>query len=376
MKAQVKCLIIMVWGLTPVALQTSIVLLLMAAAPVGVQACRLLEPPAGQQNTLWVHIEGPCLPEERRAFAVKAADVLQALEQGKSLDLQGVLVVDDLMLDHLPVQSVSESFGIPSGIRDRLQQRRLERVRVITGEMHIREALFEKVLATNLGSDLLIILGEVDLTGTVFHQSVDFSNIVFARPFIFANVQVEYEGFFIGAQFEQAADFSHVMFGTHSRFHKAVFRDRVTFSNTDFKGVTEFLEVEFQQATDFSRVHFFSGTGFSGSVFHGPVDFSKATADKELYFRFAEFKQTVSFREAQFHNIVDYTNARFDGDQDFSKVQFAVKPEFSGSNFSLDVPTSWDWEDQKSQLVILCGLVVVVLIFLWASKRKPKGKSA
>ena len=348
----------------------ALVLGLFGLFPVSVEACRLLPTPQGIEDVFWVHLEGPCLPEEQAVLAVRGTDILDALEHGRSIDLEGVLVVDDVMLDLLPLHDLSGHAGIPQAVRERLQKQDIAAVRVVPGSLSIRYSRFEKVLATNLVEGALLILGAVDFTGTVFQQSIDLSKTVFVGPLVFSRVRVDFEGFFIGSQFDRAVDFSHVTFGTHSRFHKAGFRDRVTFAEANFTGVAEFLEVEFRQAANFSRSHFASGTGFSGSVFDGPADFSAITVDHEIYFRFAEFKQSVSFQHAQFHNVVDFTNARFDGGQDFSGAIFHTQPELTGSNLPLDPASAQDWRSQQAQLGILVGLVVLVLFSLWVSKRK------
>ena len=176
--------------------------------PSQVWACSLSEPPAHVADTLWVHLEGLCFSSDQHEWAVKGADVLDALKAGKNLDFQGVLVVDDVMLDQLPLQSLTEVPNLPNHIREDLQQRGLEAVRVIPGAISIRDSQFEKVLATNLVDEALVILGQVDVSGTTFSQSMDFSKIIFVKPVMFSNVNVQYEGFFIGAQFEETADFS------------------------------------------------------------------------------------------------------------------------------------------------------------------------
>ena len=339
-------------------------------------ACRLLDPPVNRADTLWVHIEGFCLSTDQRGWAVKGADVLEALKAGKSLDFQGALVVGDIMLDQLPVQPVAEIPNIPAVIQERLHKRGLETVRVIQGAMAIRDSRFEQVLATNLVNDALVILGEVTISETTFLQSLDFSKIIFAKPLVFTNVQVEYEGFFIGAQFEQAVDFSHTIFGTHSRFHKAVFRGPVLFVEVEFQGVAEFLEVQFQQTANFSQAKFLSGTGFSGSVFHGPLDFSGVRTKQEIYFRFSEFKERVSFRNGQFQSVVDFSNSHFEGEHDFSEAEFAVQPEFAASNISVQVPISRPRFNKQSQWIIFGGLVILVGIYLWISRRSTGGHSA
>ncbi len=353
-----------------------VLLFLLSGFTSTVWACRLLEPPVPATDVLWVHLEGLCFSADQREWAVKGADILEALKAGKSLDLQGILVEDDVMLDQLPIQSTAEIPRIPQRIHDRLMQQGIEKIRVIPGALTIRDSQIEKVLATNLVNDFLVILGTVDVSGTTFLQSVDFSNIIFAKPVIMTNVNVEHEGFFIQAQFEDTVDFSHTKFGTHSRFHKAMFRSPVNFSDVEFQGVAEFLEVEFLQTVNFSRANFMSGTGFSGSVFHGPVDFLAVKAKRETYFRFSEFKDRVSFRRGQFQNVVDFSNSRFEGAHDFSKGEFAVQPDFTASNISVDVSVSNRKVNQQSQWLLFGGLLLLVGICLWIFKRKTWSPSA
>ncbi len=339
-------------------------------------ACRALDPPTDAVDTLWVHLEGLCFTSDQRERAVKGIDVLEAVKTGKNLDFQGALVVDDVMFDQLPLQAVADLPDLPAAIQERLQQQGLAMVRVIPGSITIRDSQFEKNLATNLLNDVLVILGEVNIAGSTFLQSLDFSKILFAKPVVFTDVTVENEGFFIGVQFEGSVDFSHTNFGTHSRFHKAIFRAPVTFADVQFQGVAEFLEVEFQEAADFSRANFMSGTGFSGSVFRGPADFSGIKTEREVYFRFSEFKQQVSFRDAHIRNVLDFSNSSFEGEHNFSNAEFAVAPDFTASNISVDVSVSGRKPSQQSQWLLLGGLLMLVAIYLWVSKRKTPGHSA
>ncbi len=336
-------------------------------------ACRELEPPSQAMDTLWVHLEGFCFTSDQREWALKGSDVLEAVKSGKNLDFQGALIVDDVMFDQLPLQAVAD---LPAAIQERLQQQDVAMVRVIPGSITIRDSQFEKNLATNLRNDILVVLGEVNISDSTFLQSLDFSKILFTKPVVFTDVKVEHEGFFIGAQFEDTVDFSHTNFGTHSRFHKAIFRAPVTFADVQFQGVAEFLEVKFQQAADFSRVNFMSGTGFSGSVFLGPADFSGIKTEREVYFRFSEFKQEVSFRDAHIRHVLDFSNSSFKGEYNFSNAEFAIAPDFTASNISVDVTVSGRKPTQQSQWLLFGGLLVLVGIYLWISKRKTPGHSA
>jgi uncharacterized protein YjbI with pentapeptide repeats len=332
------------------------------------EACRLLPIPQGSEQVFWVHVEGSCLPEEEAALAVKGADLLAALMEGKGIDLDHVVVVDPVMLDLLPQQALSDNPSVPQAVGKRLQEQGVTSVRVIPKAISIRHSRFEKVIATNLVDDVLLMLEPVDFTGTVFQQSLDLSKTVFVAPVRFSNARVDFEGFFIGSQFVQGVDFSHVTFGTHSRFHQAQFRDRVTFADAHFAGVAEFLEVRFHQTVDFSRSVFAGGTGFSGSVFKGAADFSAISAAQEIYFRFTEFRNLVTFAHAQFHTVVDFTNAKFDGTQDFSGVEFRTAPELTGSNLPVELTEVQHGPSHVGQVGIFLGLVFLVFCYLWISK--------
>ena len=80
-----------------------VALFLVTALNSSAWGCRLLDPPAGRSDTLWVHLEGLCLSTDRHQWAIKGVEVLDALKAGKSLDFQGALVVGDVLLDQLPL---------------------------------------------------------------------------------------------------------------------------------------------------------------------------------------------------------------------------------------------------------------------------------
>lgn len=334
------------------------------------EACRLLERPAGLEEVMWIHVEGSCSSDERRDLAVAGADILRALEQGKNVDLEGVVVTGNVMLDQLPLHPLADLPELPSSIQEVLTPRRVDALRVIPGSIRIIKSQFEKVLATNLSDGALVILGEVDLRESVFVQSMDWSKTIFAQPVRFSGMRIDFEGFFIGAQFMQSADFSKVVFGTHSRFHKAVFHAPVTFSEVHFNGVAELLEVIFHGEANFSDVFFESGTGFSGSVFQGAANFSGTVFAKEIYFRFSEFQDLVTFAGADFQSVVDFSNAQFIKPADFSGASFSVRPEHAGSNVQLPDLSRNLWGHPAIQLIIaVCLLLLVGLHYLRGSKK-------
>ncbi|MDR4495669.1 MAG: pentapeptide repeat-containing protein [Nitrospirales bacterium] len=338
--------------------------------PTLADACRLLERPSGLEEVFWVHLDEGCSAVERRELAVSGADVLAALEQGKSVDLNGVVVTGDVMLDRLSTRRVADLSSLSVQVREELTQQRLETIRFIPGSLRIRESQFEKVLATNLSKGALLILGEVDLTDAVFVRSLDWSKTIFVHPATFKGMRVDFEGFFIGARFMQTVDFSHAQFGTHSRFYKAVFGAPVNFKEVQFKGIAEFLEVNFRGEANFSQAAFESGTGFSGSVFQGLADFSGAVFTHETYFRFSEFTDRIRFTGTDFEKTVDFSNARFAKPADFSGASFALRPEHEGSNLALPELSPVWWKNPVILLVIsVCLLLLVGIHYLRTGKK-------
>ncbi len=338
---------------------TSILFLIHLGTFQTLYACGLVDPPEHIRYTLWIHVEGPCLPGQRQDYAVQPEQLLSALAQGHSLDLKGVVIAESVMLDQLPLQDLSSLPDLPSSIRARFQEQGLEKIRVIAGSVHIRDAQFEKVLATNLVDGALVVLGEVNLSQSVFDQSVDFSRTVFAESVTFSEIEVNSETFFIGAQFDGPVDFSQVTFGTHTRFHKAQFHDAVTFSGARFMGVAEFLEVAFRNTAAFPNTFFAGGTGFSGSIFSGPADFSRMKAKYEVYFRFSTFAQQASFRDGEFDRVVDFTKAQFANEHDFSGAKFMIQPIFLESNISPEVTVSGQGEGISVEILIVLGMILL-----------------
>lgn len=338
--------------------------------PTLAEACRLLERPSGLEEVLWVHLDGHCSLAERREMAVSGSDLLAALEQGKSVDLQGVVVTGDVLLDRLSLHPVADLPKLPSSVQENLTQRRVEAIRFIPGSIKIRASQFDQVFATNLSEGALVILGEMDLRDSVFVQSIDFSKTIFVEPVTVNGMRVDFEGFFIGAQFLQAADFSQVMFGTHSRFHKAIFQAPATFADVRFKGVAEFLEVTFNREAKFSNVGFDSGTGFSGSVFRELADFSGSVFAQEIYFRFSEFQDKVRFAGVDFRKVVDFSNAKFANPADFSGASFLIRPESAGSNLQLPDLSRNLWQNPAIQLTIAVCLLLLGGLHYFRSGRK------
>ncbi|RMH07960.1 MAG: hypothetical protein D6704_04065 [Nitrospirae bacterium] len=341
-------------------------LVLLWASTVGLawEPCRMDtgEDPSRSRTMFVRHLRGHCSAEDRKAFAVPAGSILDALKDGYGVDLDGVVVTGDLMLDRLPLEPVPLNRISAAFVRDRFQAEHVTRVYIIHGPFRLRHAEVHGILATNLYKrGYLVVMGPFDLTGTRFHRSIDFSRTVFLDSVDVSGAVIAYEAFFIRALFLDRARFEKTAFGTHTRFYKAVFGDRVAFTRAGFNGLAEFLEVTFQQDASFSRTRFVMGTGFSGSRFTRGLDFSEATFDREAFFRFTAFEGDAYFRRTVFHNVADFTQAQFRGISDFTKVRFAKPPQLAGTSISLPESTQLAGLHDPQ---ILTGVIIATLVIL------------
>ena len=335
-----------------------------------VQACRIDNSKVSSPGIFRQHVVGSCSIDDRTALALSAKGLLEALKTGKSLDLQGVVVTGDLALEQLPRQPLDQVTLPSQEVRRMLDQRGIKALRMIPGSLIIRDSIFLGNLATNLRDGALVILGGIDMSGTKFHKSVDFSRTIFLGPSNFSEVTVQFEGFFINAYFTQDATFSKTSFGTHTRFHKTYFGGNAKFDHATFNGIAELLEVVVENEADFLQTSFLMGTGFSGAIFRGPVNFSHSIFEREGYFRFTKFERAAIFSGAKFREVVDFTNANFQESSDFTGAVFAKPPDFSGADIDVQNQQFDVLQDQKVQWGILATFLVFFLFFLWRVRHR------
>ena len=310
------------------------------------------------------HLGRDCTAQEREAQAVTAAELLAAFRSGKVVDLSGVVLTGDLMLDELPLVFVKTLDVLSPRVQDAILKQRLQQVRVISGPILIRNSLVRGRIATNLKEGYLVVKGPVTMTGTTFERSVDFSHAAFAGSVDFSEAVLLREGFFIRALFSQAARFEKTAFGVHSRFHKAVFSETVTFLRAGFNGLAEFLEVTFEKDASFSRTYFKLGTGFSASRFRGVLDFSEAMFEREAFFLFTVFEGDAYFRRTTFRALADFTDAEFMGVNDFAKVFFQIEPRFIRTKMSGTNQSPGGLHDPRFLYGIAAALLIFTILFV------------
>jgi len=333
--------------------------------PLGATAsnCQVETLASGPGVVLTLHLSAECTEQEREAQAVNAAQLLQAIREGKGIDLSGVVIRGDLSLDTLPVGPLPPEL---EGMKE-LQGRE---VRVIPGSMMIVDSVVRGAIRHGSAQGLLVVKGPVTFSGTTFEQVVDLSRVVFIQPVTFSGARFLRESYFVQGRFLRDLFAENTSFGPHTRFHRSVFQRPVTFQQARFNGLAEFLEVVFEKDVNLSGAYFKMGTGFSGSRFQGLADFSEVLFDREAFFTFSLFDGDADFHRATFRSTADFSDASFKGRDDFSKALFEKGPQFTRVARSATAQAPLGLENQTVQYAVIfsllvCGALLIVYLIRW-----------
>ncbi|HXH85520.1 MAG TPA: pentapeptide repeat-containing protein, partial [Nitrospira sp.] len=202
------------------------------------------------------HLSAECTDSEREARSIDALNLTAALKRGQTIDLSGVVIHGDLVLDTLPVSADPPEID---GVR--IQQG--GEMRVVAGEVSIVNSVVRGVVKHQSAEGRLLFNGPVTFSGTTFEQPVDLSRAVFTQPVTLSGAVFLRESYFVQGRFLGEVIGETTAFGPHTRFHRSQFHGPVTFQQSGFGGLTEFLEVVFERDANFSRTYFKSGAGFS-----------------------------------------------------------------------------------------------------------------
>jgi hypothetical protein len=319
--------------------------------------CLVEENGGGAQHLFKIHLSASCTEADREARAVDASKILAALKLGEAIDLSGVVIRGDLVLDTLPVIS-----NAPAVEGVTLQQE--AEVRVVSGAVSIVDSIVRGAVRHHSMRGILLFAGPVTLAGTTFEQPVDFSRSVFAQPVTLSRAIFLRECYFVQGRFVREVTGEKTAFGPHTRFHRSQFHGPVTFQQSGFSGLAEFLEVVFDRDANFSRTYFKQGTGFSGGEFKGLADFSEALFDGDAFFTFTRFDGDAFFRRATFRATADFDDAQFNAREDFSKVFFEKGPQFTRAKRSAQGSQALGIENPGVQYAITLSLFLFSAILI------------
>jgi len=279
-------------------------------------ACLDAPPASASEVGLILHLSSTCSSDEREAHMVSGEAVVEAIAQGRRVDLVGVIIRGDLIFDRLAV-------NVTEGLNEGEDEQRFVRA-----ALSIRDSDVWGVVRHRSPDSVLEFEGPVDFQGSRFREGVDLSHSVFQGKVELSHATFEKEAHFVQGRFMEEVACRETKFGPSTRFHRSTFRRSLDCKNALFDGMTEFLEVTFEQPTTFEQARFGQGTGFSGSRFKSRVDFGEAIFSRETFFGFTVFERETVFAGAQFLGSADFSNAEFGQPDDLAKARFDQPPIF------------------------------------------------
>src|SRR5688572_7356639 len=109
--------------------------------------CLMERAPSGSAAPFLRHLGKDCSERERDTHAIRADELLTALKAGNGVDLAGMVITGDLMLDELPLVAV-ETLAIASPrIQAAILTSNVKKIRVIPGPISIRDSVMRGILA-------------------------------------------------------------------------------------------------------------------------------------------------------------------------------------------------------------------------------------
>lgn len=334
-------------------------------------ACVVEAQPLGAEAGLVIHLLPGCTMAEREAHAVHSEAVMDAIAQGRPVDLLGVIVRGDLIFDYLTPQTTSRPLISATDMTDRADHVGGDEQRIVREILSIRHSVVTGAVRHRSVGGTLRFERTVDLYGSHFREGVDLSRSVYQEAVELSAATFEKEAYFVQGQFARQMQCRDTKFGPSTRFHRSVFRGSVNCTGALFDGMAEFLEVKFEQPVLFERSRFGLGTGFSGSRFKSRVSFSEAIFSRETFFGFAIFENEAVFSGAQFLGSADFSNARFMRQDDLAKARFDQPPLLAHTKrIGPDPPLGLSQARSGQYALTLVFLVVAALLVAYAVKMK------
>ena len=350
---------------------TSAIVLCAVILPDKIRAeCTMERSESGKDAVYSIRLNASCTETERGARAIPARDLMRVLASGKGIDLAGVVIEGDLLLDELPIQKMSAVQDLALEDRRDLANLPDEAVRVIRGPFVIKNSRVRGRIVNPLKQGYLVITGPTVLAQTHFEGSVDLSRTMFLGLVDGSAAVFGQQSYFVQARFTQGAMFSATHFGPHTRFHRSIFGGPSVFRGALFNGLTEFLEVVFEQDANFSYASFLMGTGFSGAHCRGKCDFSSAHFNREAFFLFALFDRPASFSLARFESQADFSDATFKERDDLAEAVFVQAPLLARTVRVTVTPPGRRGGAQGSQFLTIALLVIALGLVLYVIRAK------
>lgn len=259
---------------------------------------------------------------------IKAEDVLEQIEVGKTIEYDNVAIEGDLNLSGV---SLPSKYKERSGFQKTVHYLSNE-VKPIDSTIHIKNSeIYDNVYSNNI-----IFNKSVSFDNCIFNQDVQFRGTQFTSDASFANSKFTDNAYFEWAEFDKTADFQNAIFKNSTHFLEANFLGASIFKNTSFQQFLDIRGAKFRGLANFALSTFYNDTYFNQILFSDDADFKTSKFYGLSTFWAASFEDSADFRATKFYKDVTFSNSQFKGTARFTEGRFYGIVDFRKSTFSND----------------------------------------
>ena len=211
---------------------------------------------------------------EAKLTEIPASEILDKIQKGEDIELDGHNIRGDLDLSQLDLQEDE---------KDR------------------------RIVALSISMKNCGFYGELYFSYSNFRKTIDFSESHFEGDASFSGCHFEKDVDFLHSNFKEYASFNESHFGGDASFSGCHFEKDVNFGGSHFEGDVYFLRSHFEGDGDFRRSHFEGDAYFLRSHFERDADFSRSQFDKMISFASTGKDRTICGKSLNLDNCKIYS---------------------------------------------------------------------
>jgi hypothetical protein len=210
-------------------------------------------------------------PKEEELREVYASEILDKIQKGEDIELDGYNIKGDLDLSQLDLQEDEKDRRI---VAPSISMKNCG----FYGELYFSHSNFKKTIDFSESH----FEGDASFSGCHFEKDVNFGGSHFEGDVYFLRSHFEGDGDFRRSHFEGEAYFTDARFEGNGDFMRSHFKEEAYFMRSHFEGDASFNESHFEGDAYFMRSHFERDADFSRSQFDKMISFASTGKDRTI----------------------------------------------------------------------------------------------
>jgi uncharacterized protein YjbI with pentapeptide repeats len=224
--------------------------------------------------------------------SITAASVIQSINNGQPVSLNGAEITGDLDLTRLNNMKLEQQNSSDKSYRS-----------TVTVALGFVNCTFTgKVLGFFSPDEYKPYVKSHTVYNADFDEDVSFANCIFEKEATFKYSTFNKKISFTKSRFDDDAVFKYTTFKEGPDFSHAAFKTDADFKYVDFPGNFDFGNAVFESGADFKYTQFKNGGSFMNTMFKSGTDF-----------KYAAFSRSVNMQGANFSGENDFKYTTLDG---------------------------------------------------------------